>query len=114
MIKLKKSNGNKTQNLKLWEKKNSKNSKYDKTQLVTKLKLWQNSTCDKGQIVTYSSCDKTQIVTKLKLWKKTKKKTQMWQNSDGDSSDSSDKKNFFHNKTFFSFYNFYYNKKFHK
>ena len=53
-----------------------------KTQIVTKLKLWQNSICDKTQIVTKthivtklsnSSCDKTPIMTKLKLWEKKKK-----------------------------------------
>ena len=55
-----------------------KNSKCDKTQLVTKLKLGQNSNCDRQN----SSCDKTQIVTKLKFWEKSK--TQIWQNSDCD------------------------------
>ena len=50
-----------------------KNSKCDKTQLVTKLKLRQNWNCDKTQIEKLklwqnSNCDKTQIGTKLKLW----------------------------------------------
>ena len=47
---------------------------------MTKPKLWQNS-----------NSDKTQIVTKLKLWEK-KSKTQIRQNSDCDSSESSDQK----------------------
>ena len=63
VTKLKNSNCDKTQNLKMWQ-----NSTCDKTQVVTKLKLWRNSNCDKN-----SSCDKTQIVTKLKLWEKTQK-----------------------------------------
>ena len=61
--------------LKLWQ-----NSNCDKTQIVTKLKLWQNSNCDKTQIVKNSKTQnvrkklklwqnsKTQIVTKLELW----------------------------------------------
>ena len=78
--------------------KTKKKSIYDKTQLVTKLKFWQNS-----------KCDKTQVVTKPKLWqnsncekKKKEKKNQMWQNSDCDSSDSLKvvtKKTFLQNKT---------------
>ena len=77
VMKLKKSNGDKTQ-LKLWQ--NTKNSNCDKTQIVTKLKierkkistqnvkrfkLWQNL---RTQILTKlknSNYDKTQ---KLKLW----------------------------------------------
>ena len=45
-----------------------KNSNCDPTPIVTKLKLWQNSNCDKKQIVTNSNCDKSQIVTTLQLW----------------------------------------------
>ena len=60
MIKLKNSNGDKSQKLKMWQ-----NLTCDKTQVVTKLKLLQNS-----------SCDKTQSVTKLKLT--------YWQNLDCD------------------------------
>ena len=81
VIKLKNSNCDQTQELKLWKikklkllynsktemvtelknsnsyKTNKKNSNYNKTKLVTKLKWWQNS-----------KCDKTQVVTKPKLW----------------------------------------------
>ena len=39
------------------------NSNCDKTQFVTKLKLWQNLNCDKTKKSKY---DKTQTVTKLK------------------------------------------------
>ena len=79
--------------LKLWQD--------SKTQIVTKLKMWQNSSCDKAQIETklklwqnYNyeknyKCDKTKIVTKLinsnydktpklKLWQNSKLK--LWQN----------------------------------
>ena len=73
-----------------------KNSNYDKTQKliwwqnlknlnVIKLNLWQNSSCDKTQIVK-----KTQIVTNSNCEKKLK--TQMLQISDCDSSESSDQK----------------------
>ena len=61
VMKLKNSFGDKTQKLKLWQN--------SKTQIVTKLKLWQNP-----------NCDQTRVVRK-------KSKTQMWQNSDSDSSD---------------------------
>ena len=66
-MKLKISNDDKTPKLKLWLNsktqivtKLKKKSSCDYTQIVTKLKLWQNSNCDSTQIVT------TQIVTKLK------------------------------------------------
>ena len=36
----------------------------DKTQVVTKLKLWQNTNFDKNQFVT------SQIMTTFKLWQK--------------------------------------------
>ena len=58
VTKLKNLSGDKNQKLKLWT---IKNSKCDKTQMVTKLKLWPNS-----------NCDKTQIVTKLQLWHNSK------------------------------------------
>ena len=72
VIKLKNSNGDKTPKLKLW--------KNPETQIVTKQK---KITCDLTQIVTKlklgqnSNFDKTQIVIKLK----TKKKIKLWQNS---------------------------------
>ena len=55
-----------------------KSSNCDKSQIVTKLKLWQNSNCDKGQ-----------VLTKIKLWQKSnceekKLKKSMWQNSNCD------------------------------
>ena len=76
VMKLKNSNCDETQKLKLWKNsktqiviklKNSKVTKLkkinlwqkSKTQIVTKAELWQNSICDK-----------TQIVTKHKLWQK--------------------------------------------
>ena len=92
LIKLKNSNNDKTQKLKLWEN--------SKTQIVTKKNiyiLWQNSKTKNGKKSNYekknfswektqivaklklgqkSSCVKTQIVTKIKLRRKTKKKTQ--------------------------------------
>ena len=87
MTKLKNSNCDKTQKLKLWPNLRTqmatklKKSICDKTQI---LKLWQNS---KSQIVTKlknSNCDKTQ---KLKLWQlknsncdKTQK-LKLWPNS---------------------------------
>ena len=57
------SNYDNTQKVKKWRNSKTqivttrKKSKWDKTQVVTKLKLWQSS-----------NCDKTQFVTKLKLW----------------------------------------------
>ena len=79
VTKLKKSNCDKTQKLRLWQ--NSKKSKcdktwklkqsnYDKTQVVTKLKLWQKSNFDKNQ-----------NVTKIKLWSKNKETNSMGQKS---------------------------------
>ena len=81
----------KTQKLKLWKKKETQKLKWDKTQIVTnsncnktqivtKLKLWHNS---KLKIRQNSNCDKTE---KLKLWhnlnydksKSMKKKTLKW------------------------------------
>ena len=67
----------------------------DKSQVVTKLKLWQNSNCDKTQIAMkvklwhHSNYDKTQIVRikthKLKMWQNSNcDKTgelKLWQNS---------------------------------
>ena len=48
--------------------------KKSKTQIVTRVELWQNLSCDKTRMVT------TQIVIKVKFWQnceeKTKKKTQ--------------------------------------
>ena len=76
-MKLKKANEDKTQEIKLWQ--NFKNSNSDttkivrKTQIVTKLKLWQKS--------------KTQNVTTLKRWQNSKiqivttQKLKLWQNS---------------------------------
>ena len=55
-----------------------------------KVKLWQNLSCDKTQIVTKlklgqkSSCDEAQIVTKIELWRKPLKKNLMLQNSNCD------------------------------
>ena len=61
--------------LKLWQK-----SSCDKTQIVTKLKLWHNSYCDKK--LKNSKCDKTQMVTKLENSKDDKtQKIKLWQNS---------------------------------
>ena len=69
VIKLKNSNGDKTQKIKLWQN--------SKTQNVTKLNLWQNSTCDKTQIVTkFKLCQASNCEKKIK--------TQMWQNLDCD------------------------------
>ena len=51
-MKLKKSNCDETQKLKIQIVTELKNSNCDKTQIVTKLKLGQNSNCDKPQIVT--------------------------------------------------------------
>ena len=73
--------------------KKKKNSNYDqikKTQIVTKFKLWQNS-----------SCDKTQILTKLKLWQKSSCNI-------SDCSDSSDQKNFFPKSFFVHFFTFFF------
>ena len=70
VTKVKNSNCDKTQKLKLWQQSN-----WDKTQNVTKLKLWQNF---KTQIVTKL---KTQIVTKLKKLKfYQNQKIKLWQN----------------------------------
>ena len=59
-----------------------KNSKYDKTQNVTKLKMWQASTIKNVTKI------KTQNVTKLKMWQNSKNpncdnphKCQKWLNS---------------------------------
>ena len=53
--------------LKNWYSEKTQNSKYKKikkkTQIVTKLKKTQ-----KHKLVQKSNCDKTQIVTKVKLW----------------------------------------------
>ena len=72
VMKLKNSYYDETQKQKLWSLK-LKWRQNSKTQFVTtqKLKLWQNSKCEK----------KTLIVTKLKTWRK---KLKMWQNSDCD------------------------------
>ena len=58
-MKLKNPNGVKTKNVKVGQ-----NSKCDITFIVTKLKLWQNSNCEKKKTHN-SKFDKTQIVTKL-------------------------------------------------
>ena len=60
--------------LKLWQSKLWQNSSCDKTQIVIKVKLWQHSNYDNTLIVgeknlKNSKCNKTQIVTKLKNWK---------------------------------------------
>ena len=47
--------------LKLWQ-----NSNCDKTQIATKPKLWQNYTCDETQNMTKLTKLKNQIVIKLK------------------------------------------------
>ena len=79
LLKLKNSNSDKTDKIKLWQisncdkteivkEKELNNSKCDKTQNVTKLKLWPNS---KTWIVTKlksSNCDKAWIMTNLNLW----------------------------------------------
>ena len=75
VMKLKNSNGGKTKNLngdktqklkliqnwetQMWQKKIRRKN----TQVVTKLTLLQNSTCDKPP-----NFNKTQIITKLKMW----------------------------------------------
>ena len=65
-----------SEQLKMWQI-----SSYDKTQIVTKLNLWQNSIT---QHTHYSNYDKTQ---KLKLWQLKKQncdqteKLKLWQNS---------------------------------
>ena len=57
---------------------------FTKSQIVTKLKLWQNSNCDKTQNVTKLKLwpsSKTQIVTKLKKSNCDKtQKLKLWQN----------------------------------
>ena len=78
----KKSNCDQTQKLKFWQSLNC-----NKTQVVTKLKLWhpklwQNTNCDKSQVVTTlklwqnSNCEqkisKSLNWTKLKLWQNSK------------------------------------------
>ena len=52
-------------------------SNCDKTQVVKKLKLWQNSNGDTSRVGTNKNCDKNQIVKK-------KLKHPMWQNSNCD------------------------------
>ena len=67
VTKLKNSNGDKTPKVKWWQ--NSKSqivTKLKKTQVVTKLKLWENSNCDN------SNCYKTQNVTTLEVWANSK------------------------------------------
>ena len=75
MTKLRDSNCDKTQKLKLWQN--------SKTHIVTKVKVWQNSNGDKNQIVKKKSkatqCDKTQTVTTQIVTK-----FMLWQNSNGD------------------------------
>ena len=61
VTKLKSSNVDQTQKLKLWQNSNSN------CEQTEKIKLWQNSN---------SNCDKTWILTKLKLWQ-----LKLWQNS---------------------------------
>ena len=46
-----------------------KNSSCDKTQIVTKVQLWQNLNCDKTLKWQNSNCDQTE---KLNLWKNSK------------------------------------------
>ena len=71
-IKLKILNCEKNQKLKLWQK--------SKTPIVTKFKLWLNSTCDKTK--KNIKCNKTKIVTKLKNSNRDKTlKLKSWQNS---------------------------------
>ena len=77
VMKLKISNCDETQKFKLWSnsktqfviklKTKLKKSNGYKTKILTKLKLLQNSNCDKTQTLTKSNnskCDQTQIVTK--------------------------------------------------
>ena len=54
-------NGDQTQKLKLWQ--NWETHMWQKKQEEKKLTFLQNSTCDKPQ-----NCDKTQIITKLIMW----------------------------------------------
>ena len=91
VMKLKNSNGDKTQKLKLWQNSKTqivtklKNSNCDnlKTQIVT-TEILTKQNYDKTQVVTKlknSKCDKIQIVTKLKNSKCDKnKKFKLWQN----------------------------------
>ena len=56
--------------LKMWQ-----NSYCDKTQIMTNLKLWKNQTVTKLLLPQNSNCEKlkwckTQVMTKLKLWRK--------------------------------------------
>ena len=99
VMKLQSSNGDKTQKLKLWKTQIYQNSI---THIVTKVKMWQNSSCDKTQIVTKpkliqkSNCeeknikslfDKTQIKTKLKNSNCDQtQKLKLWQNLKYDNS----------------------------
>ena len=41
--------------------------KFNRTQVVTKHKLWQHTKCDKHKLRWHSNCDETQIVKKHKL-----------------------------------------------
>ena len=102
-MKLKNSNCDQTKKLKLWHHSKTQIVIKLKNSMVTKLKKSncdkpkKNSTCDKTQLVTKlklwhsSNCDKTQVVTKPKLWQNSncekKPRTQMWQNLDSERSD---------------------------
>ena len=60
VMKLKNSKGDKTQ------KFNCDNSSCGKTQIVLRLKLWQNSSCDQTKNSNCDKSKKTQFVTKQK------------------------------------------------
>ena len=98
-------NDDKTQKVILWWKKtkNSNCDKTKKKKVVTKLILWQNSNCDKTELVMNSKYDKTQILTKQKNQTVTKLKNsicgktlkfKLWQNLNYDKSQFMTKKYF--------------------
>ena len=69
VTKFKNSNCDKTQKLKWWQNSKTQIVTKLKNSNVTKLKLWQNSSCEKNSSCDKTTfCDKTQIVTKLELW----------------------------------------------
>ena len=60
-MKLKQSNGDKTQKLKLWQK----NKLWQKITRLWKTQLWQNIKTKMWQSL---NCDKIQVVKKIKMW----------------------------------------------
>ena len=80
VTKLKNSNCDQTQELKLWEKKTQKLklSTNSKTQVVTKPK---NSKCNRTQKPKLWQISKSKIMTKLKMLQNSNSKTEMWQNT---------------------------------